>query len=122
MEAFSVHVEGILDENEDSLLHQITHLAMEAHWINHDEDDFYYSFTAQAYITIAGYNDPVHIDEKWLDAMKTVVKIGAPANFKAALEDPEWGEPARTEYNKLVVDSKSAIPVPKELARQQINR
>ena len=60
--------------------------------------------------------------EKWLDAMKTVVKIGTPANFKAELEDPEWGELARTEYNKLVVDSKSAIPVPKELARQQINR
>ena len=43
-----------------------------------------------------------------------------PKNFTAALHDPLWGEPARVEFDTIVVDTKAVVEIDRQIARAHI--
>ena len=43
-----------------------------------------------------------------------------PKNFTAALHDPLWGEPARVEFDTIVVDTKAVVEIDRQIARSHI--
>ena len=111
-------LDSLIAQQEDQT-HVAYHVAYEAHWKNYDKGDYYYSFDVGAYVSIVDVDD---VDQGWYEAMKAAVKEDTPKNFQLALKHPEWGQPARDEYNKLVYETTSAVPVPKELAMQNIRK
>ena len=43
-----------------------------------------------------------------------------PKNFTAALQDPIWGAPARTEFDTIIVDTKAVVEINRDIARSHI--
>ena len=45
------------------------------------------------------------------------VRTNVPSTFHKALQHPEWGEPARAEFNTIFLDMRSVVEIPDEIAQ-----
>jgi hypothetical protein len=95
-----------------------------------DEDTpvYYYSFTHNAYLVFdssiplpTGLDTPPanSADRPTLDCFRAI-KDNVPKSFQKALVDPEWGEPARDEFNIIVQENSAIVCIDPDLAAQHI--
>jgi len=90
------------------------------------EQVYYYSFKQNSYLVFdssdpqpperpASSTDTTPIHEGF-----RAIKDNVPKSFAKALLDPEWGEPARSEFNTIVEENNAIVRIDPTLARQHI--
>ena len=101
-------------------------------WTTHNEESYYLSLVTNTYIVISdgrSSRDEITINcnrhEPHEEAVKEedsyrAVTENIPKNFTAALHDPLWGEPARVEFDTIVVDTKAVVEIDRQIARAHI--
>ena len=101
-------------------------------WTTHNEESYYLSLATNTYIVISdgrsshdeirlncNRNEPHEEAVKEEDSYRAVTE-NIPKNFTAALHDPLWGEPARVEFDTIVVDTKAVVEIDRQIARAHI--
>jgi hypothetical protein len=92
-------------------------------WSTHTEESYYLSFTENWFIIIDSDNESDKNEEYLLEESSfRAVKENVPKNFTAALKDPIWGEAARTEFNKIMVDTRAVVEVDRDTAVENIKK
>ena len=101
-------------------------------WTTHNEESYYLSLVTNTYIVISDVrssreettincnrHEPHEEAVKEEDSYRAVTE-NIPKNFTAALHDPLWGEPARVEFDTIVVDTKAVVEIDRQIARAHI--
>jgi len=89
-----------------------------ADWSTFQDSTYYYAFECNTYIHVTTDCIPASmLEEIGLQA----VTVGVPKSYKAALEDPKWGGPARLEWQTLI-DSKAIVEVDSKMAKDAISQ
>ena len=95
-------------------------------WSTHKEESYYLSFATNMYIIIntnKSSEEETESTVNWTtseDSYKAVTE-NIPKNFTAALRDPTWGEPARIEFDTIVVDTKAVVEINSDKAKAHID-
>ena len=88
-------------------------------WSKHEEGTYYWSYASGTFVTIRDH-DPLTdlpiVDE---ECYRAVTK-NVPKNFTAALQDPEWAVPARTELHTVTSGTNCIVNVDQDIARENI--
>ena len=95
-------------------------------WSLHTEQSYYLSLGTNSYIIINNNNTVqnetgiVHCETSE-DSYRAVTE-NIPKNFTAALRNPTWGEPARIEFDTIVVDTKAVVEINSDIAKAHIDK
>ena len=119
------HNTALHNEKQDLSSEALVEQCSFVDWSMHTEESYYLSFATNSYIIINNNNTvqnetgTVHCETSE-DSYKAVTE-NIPKNFTAALRDPTWGEPARIEFDTIVVDTKAVVEINSDIAKAHID-
>eukprot|EP01037_Dinobryon_pediforme_P021392 gene21392-22250_t len=110
-----------------TILTDQSHQSNYVDWAEHtsDVDLYYFSFADNAYVRIGPDPDQAASNltppsTPTLDCFRAV-RDNVPRTYAQALRDPVWGDAARSEFNTILVETKSMVRMDPTLAKQHIH-
>ena len=89
-------------------------------WTRHEENKYYLSFSENLFIIIESNSIDIKFDDIGHSAGEEVsfraVTENVPKSFTAALNHPEWGEPARAEFGTIMVETRAVVEIDQAIA------
>ena len=81
----------------------------------HTKELHYLSLATNSYIIITSNNTAAgSMNYEASEDSYRAVTENIPKNFTAALQDPIWGAPRRTEFDTIIVDTKAVVEINRE--------
>ena len=89
-------------------------------WTSHEENKYYLSFSENLFIIIESNSNENNFDDIGHSSGEEVsfraVTENVPKSFTAALQHPEWGEPARAEFGTIMVETRAVVEIDQTIA------